>query len=400
MPLSAGMAVINPPGVCTPPTVHEPGQASITAGRGTETRPRDTPFTQAGRLQEQGGGGAGVVGRGGTRRSGRPRSSRSGAPRRTARGTGSAAGRAVVVEHLADDGDRREAGEPGEVDRGLGVAAALEHAAGAGPQREHVTGPHEVAGRGRGSSTCRIVWARSAAPMPAARADVVDRHGERGVAAGVVGRAPSGGGRAGRGTPASIGMHTRPRAHRSMKLIASGVTHSRPCVRSPSFSRSSSSTTRTISPRRIRSQGFVDRCEAHVRLLVARAHGWSSLGRVTTMRQPCGSRRSGWISPPWRSTIHRAIARPRPAPPSARRAPSRRGRSVRRRGLTSASGMPGPSSSTSMHARRVGAPAAHRRPRRAARCRTVLEQVGDDLVDALGVAVGREVAGFDVDGRR
>ena len=34
------------------------------------------------------------------------------------------------------------------------------------------------------------------------------------------------------------------------------------------------------------------------------------------MRQPCGSRRSGWMSPPCRSTIHCAMARPRPAPPS------------------------------------------------------------------------------------
>ncbi len=38
------------------------------------------------------------------------------------------------------------------------------------------------------------------------------------------------------------------------------------------------------------------------------------------MRQPCGSRRSGWMSPPWRSTIHCAMARPRPAPPSRGRA--------------------------------------------------------------------------------
>jgi mannose-6-phosphate isomerase-like protein (cupin superfamily) len=41
VPLSAGMAVINPPGVWHTADVHEPGQALfITAGRGTETRPR------------------------------------------------------------------------------------------------------------------------------------------------------------------------------------------------------------------------------------------------------------------------------------------------------------------------------------------------------------------------
>ena len=39
--MHAGMAVINPPGVWHTADVHEPGQALfITAGRGTETRPR------------------------------------------------------------------------------------------------------------------------------------------------------------------------------------------------------------------------------------------------------------------------------------------------------------------------------------------------------------------------
>jgi len=39
--LTAGMAAINPPGVWHTADVHEPGQALfITAGRGTETRPR------------------------------------------------------------------------------------------------------------------------------------------------------------------------------------------------------------------------------------------------------------------------------------------------------------------------------------------------------------------------
>jgi hypothetical protein len=41
VPLTAGMAAINPPGVWHTATVHEPGDALfITAGRGTETRPR------------------------------------------------------------------------------------------------------------------------------------------------------------------------------------------------------------------------------------------------------------------------------------------------------------------------------------------------------------------------
>ena len=43
-----------------------------------------------------------------------------------------------------------------------------------------------------------------------------------------------------------IGIHTRPRPNFAMKLIASGVTLAAAIVRSPSFSRSSSSTTMII----------------------------------------------------------------------------------------------------------------------------------------------------------
>jgi hypothetical protein len=39
-------------------------------------------------------------------------------------------------------------------------------------------------------------------------------------------------------------------------------------------------------------------------------------GSSTTMRQPCGRTGSARIVPPWSSTIQRAIARPRPLPPS------------------------------------------------------------------------------------
>ena len=244
-----------------------------------------------------------------------------------------ARGRAVLAEHLADHRDRREPGEPREVDRGLGVAAPLEHATRAGAQREHVAGPVEVGragGRGRGSGGW---WcARSAAPMPLPAVDVVDRHRERRCRCRRGRAAPSARCRARRGDRASHGMHTSPRAQRSMKLTASGVTQLAAIVRSPSFSRSSSSTTRTISPRRMRFRASSMRRERH-RCLLGIGEVVGRPGRVTTMRQPCGSRRSGWISPPCRSTIHRAMARPRPAPPSLdARGASRRGRSARRRG--------------------------------------------------------------------
>ena len=51
---------------------------------------------------------------------------------------GDAGHRAVVVGDLADDPGRDQAREAGEVDRRLGVAGALQHAAGLGPQREDV----------------------------------------------------------------------------------------------------------------------------------------------------------------------------------------------------------------------------------------------------------------------
>jgi hypothetical protein len=48
-----------------------------------------------------------------------------------------------VVDQFTDDADRLQAGQPGEVDRGLGVAAPLQDAARAGPQRQDVPGAHE-----------------------------------------------------------------------------------------------------------------------------------------------------------------------------------------------------------------------------------------------------------------
>ena len=82
---------------------------------------------------------------------------------------GQALHRAVVVDDLGEHARGREPGEPGEVDRGLGVAGALEHAALAVAQREDVPGPGQVLGRGRG----------------------VDQRAHRG---GTVGRADAGGG--------------------------------------------------------------------------------------------------------------------------------------------------------------------------------------------------------------
>ena len=64
--------------------------------------------------------------------------------RENASSWGAARHRAVVVHDLAQHAAGREPGEPGEVDRGLGLAAALEHPARASPQREDVAGPDEI----------------------------------------------------------------------------------------------------------------------------------------------------------------------------------------------------------------------------------------------------------------
>ncbi len=56
--------------------------------------------------------------------------------------------RAVVVHHLADHPGRNQAGEPGQVDDGLGLTGALQDAAVFGLERKHVAGTDDVM-RGR-----------------------------------------------------------------------------------------------------------------------------------------------------------------------------------------------------------------------------------------------------------
>ena len=209
-------------------------------------------------LEEQGGDGA-AARRGrrsptGTAPPARPTPSRCGAPRRTARGTAKRAGEPSSCSTSQIDRDRRK---PGEHARGR-PRPRCGRAARARRPRARATGTRGRAARSRPARASGVdapggsCSARSAAPMPLPGVDVVDRDAERGVAAGVVRRHHRPDLRARRARAPWHGMHTSPRAQRSMKLIASGVTHSAAIVRSPSFSRSSSSTTSTISPRRIR----------------------------------------------------------------------------------------------------------------------------------------------------
>ncbi len=60
------------------------------------------------------------------------------------RQVGHARHRPVVVHDLADHAGRDQPGEPGEVDAGLGLPDALQHAAGLGLEREHVAGLDEL----------------------------------------------------------------------------------------------------------------------------------------------------------------------------------------------------------------------------------------------------------------
>ena len=56
--------------------------------------------------------------------------------------------RPVGVEDFADHPGRNQAGHPGQIDAGLGLPDPLEHAAGAGPEREDMAGPAEVGRHG------------------------------------------------------------------------------------------------------------------------------------------------------------------------------------------------------------------------------------------------------------
>ena len=89
--------------------------------------------------------------------------------------------RAVVVHHLADHARGVQPGEAREVDRRLGLPGALEHAAGAALEREHVSGLHEVRGPALGVDRdldgVRAVVRGDAGGDAFAR---LDRDGERG----------------------------------------------------------------------------------------------------------------------------------------------------------------------------------------------------------------------------
>ena len=150
-----------------------------------------------------------------------------------------------------------QAGEARQVDRGLGVAGALEHAALAVAQREDVAGPGEVLGPGGVGRGARARWSqRSAAEMPVlvpwrASTDTVNAVRWLSVLSATIS-----GRRSSSSRWPSTGMQITPLVWRIMNAIASGVMASAAMMRSPSFSRSASSTTMTSSPRAMAATAF------------------------------------------------------------------------------------------------------------------------------------------------
>ena len=95
--------------------------------------------------------------------------------------------RAVVVHQLADDADRRQAGELAEIDRGFGMAGAQQHAAVARDQRKHVAGPGEIVGAGIGVGQRPAAGGAFVGRNPGAAIGlVVDRHRKGGGVVGLV----------------------------------------------------------------------------------------------------------------------------------------------------------------------------------------------------------------------
>ena len=96
---------------------------------------------------------------------------------------------AVVIGEFADDADRRQAGKPAKIDRGLGMTRAHEDPALAGDQREDMPGPDEIAGAhiaiGKRAHRIGALFGGNAGrqPMPD-----IDRNREGGAERRVIGR--------------------------------------------------------------------------------------------------------------------------------------------------------------------------------------------------------------------
>jgi hypothetical protein len=139
-----------------------------------------------------------------------------------------------------------------EIAARFGVTGAHQHAAIDGLQRKDVTGLHQIARLGhlRGHGSLHRAGAVSGRDAGGDALGGFDGDGEgggeRGPLRAVIWRSC----RRSQRSRVSV-RQIRPRPKRAMKLMASGVTWSAASTRSPSFSRSSSSTRMTMRPARI-----------------------------------------------------------------------------------------------------------------------------------------------------
>ena len=162
---------------------------------------------------------------------------------------GNAGHRPVLVHDLAHHAGGLEAREPGEVDGSLGLAGAHEDAAVARAEREDVAGLDEVVrpssvdrSRPRSCARGRPPRCRSSR-LRGLRPSSVNAVPRRASLRCVICGRPSSSQR----SPVRQ-RQMRPRACVAMKLTASAVANCAATTRSPSFSRSGSSTTTTIFP--------------------------------------------------------------------------------------------------------------------------------------------------------
>ena len=167
---------------------------------------------------------------------------------------------AVVVHDLADHAGRVQPGQrarcrppPRCGRRGPARRRRAPPAGRRGPGRRCRRGPCVgIDGDGDGAGA---VGGRDAGGDALAR---LDRHGEGGADGAVRSAAPSAAGEAARRARAVMARQIRPRPKRAMKLIASGVANCAGMTRSPSFSRSSSSTRTNMRPWRASSSDLLD----------------------------------------------------------------------------------------------------------------------------------------------
>ena len=130
---------------------------------------------------------------------------------------------AVVIGEFADHADRRQAREPAEIDRRLGMAGAHQHAAVARDERKHMAGPDEI-GRahiavGERAHRVAALLGGNAGGQPVPD---IDRDGEGGAERRVVGRHHRL--RCRRAASSAVsGAQTMPQQLRMMKAIFSGV---------------------------------------------------------------------------------------------------------------------------------------------------------------------------------